>query len=143
MFGIGGEGEANAEAGHLYAWISSRADRFEGIQIYGSIPVNDGKPHHVALVFRHDDTIDLYVDGRRDLATRQIGKPPATIAQSDCDLLLGGGYGLAENEKKFVLTGSLTGVAIHERASPLAAQLGAVTTDVQAAIATPTASRTP
>ncbi|MEE2781475.1 MAG: DUF1553 domain-containing protein [Planctomycetota bacterium] len=141
VFGIGGEGEANAKAGHLYAWISSRADRFEGVQIYGSIPVNDGQPHHVALVFRRGEAIDLYVDGRRDPATRQIGKIPSSIASSDCDLLLGAGYGLEKDEKKFILTGPLRDVAIYDRAFPQVAQFAAAADDLRKAIVTPVAER--
>ena len=137
VFGVGGEGEANAEGGNLYAWISSEPDRFEGIQIYGSIPVNDGKEHHVALVFRAGESVDLYVDGRRDTAARRAGIPPAHVAQSRCDLLIGAGYGLKENEKKYSLIGSLADVHLYKGAFPLVVNLGAVPEDVRAALKTP------
>ena len=76
VFGIGGEGEANAKPGTLYAWVSRSPERLEGVQIYGSIPVNDGKPHHVALVLRAGKSIELYVDGQRDAASQRVGEVP-------------------------------------------------------------------
>ena len=78
VFGIGGEGEANATPGSLFAWVSGERERFEGVQVYGSIPVNDGKPHHVALVFRGGESIDLSIvlEGLElDTETRQALVP--------------------------------------------------------------------
>ena len=141
VFGIGGEGESNAEKGHLFAWISSKRDRFKGIQIYGSIPINDGQEHHVALVFRAGDSIDLYVDGRRDSAARKVGTPPKEVAKSRCDLLLGEGYGLEAGEKKYTLHGSLADVRIYQAAYPLAAEIGALPDNIAAILKTPQEDR--
>ena len=45
VFGIGGEGDKGAVPGHLFFWVSSRAESFSGLTVYGSQPVNDGKEH--------------------------------------------------------------------------------------------------
>ena len=132
VFGIGGEGEANAKPGTLYAWVSRSPERLEGVQIYGSIPVNDGKPHHVALVLRAGKSIELYVDGQRDAASQRVGEVPETVADADCDLLLGAGYGLKEDEKSYFLDGLLWDVRMYQAALPAAAELGLLPSSILA-----------
>jgi hypothetical protein len=142
VFGIGGEGEANATPGSLFAWISGEPERFEGVQVYGSIPVNDGKPHHVALVFRGGESIDLFVDGHRDTTARRQGEIPARIAASKCDLLLGAGYGLDKDENKYFLDGLLQDVRIYRNAIPAAAEIGALPPAILAAVSSKPSERT-
>ena len=141
VFGIGGEGEANAAEGQLYAWISSQRDRFEGIQIYGSIPVNDGQEHHVALVFGAGESVDLYVDGRRDTDARRLGTPPERVAQSRCDLLIGQGYGLQADETKYTLNGGLTDVRLYQAPLRLAATTDRLPEPIESILKTPHGSR--
>ena len=143
VFGIGGEGEANAVRGHLYGWISGERDRFDGIQIYGSIPVNDGKLHEVALVFRSGDGVDLYVDGRRDMHARRAGLPPDRVAASECDLLIGEGYGLKPEKNKFSLEGTLTNVRLYRAALPWAARSGLIPSQIYSILQTPRSMREP
>ena len=141
VFGIGGEGEANAKPGNLYAWVSRSKDRLDGVQMYGSIPVNDGKVHHVALVFKAGQSIDLYVDGKRDAAAGRVGDVPDSVAAADCDLLLGAGYGLKDDEKSYFLEGLLWDVRLYRRANPRAAELGLLPPDIAAILSTQPSER--
>ncbi len=141
VFGIGGEGEANAKPGNLYAWVSRSTDRLDGVQIYGSIPVNDGEVHHVALVFKAGQSIDLYVDGIRDAAVGRVGEVPDSVAAADCDLLFGAGYGLKDDEKSYFLDGLLWDVRLYRRATPRAAELGLLPPDIAAILSTQPSER--
>ena len=143
VFGIGGEGEANAIKGHLYGWISGQRDRFDGIQIYSSIPVNDGQMHEVALVFQAGKGVDLYVDGRRDMDARRAGTAPDRVALSECDLLIGEGYGLKPEENKFSLEGTLTDVRLYRAAVPWAARSGQIPARIQSILQTAAKDRDP
>jgi len=135
VFGIGGEGEQNATPGHLYAWVSGKKEYFSGQQIYGSIPVHDDQWHHVALVFRAGDRVDLYVDGERDVNTRLAGQAPARLANSSCDLILGAGYSLKPEPSSYFLTGSLSDVRIYAAAVEPVATLGNIPGPIRAILA--------
>ncbi|REJ93683.1 MAG: DUF1553 domain-containing protein [Planctomycetota bacterium] len=141
VFGIGGEGEENATPGHLYAWVSSTPDSFRGQQVYGSIPVHDGRWHHVAMIFRAGDRVDLYVDGERDEHVRRRGDAPTRLAASACDLILGGGYSLKPDPSSYFLGGSLADIRLYGTASEDVASLGAIPPDVRGAISIDRADR--
>ena len=66
VFGIGGEGDKNGVPGHLFAWVSSKAEAWNGAQAHSSIAVNDGRWHHVAFVFDAGKALKLYIDGKLD-----------------------------------------------------------------------------
>ncbi|MGE4550043.1 MAG: DUF1549 domain-containing protein, partial [Opitutales bacterium] len=123
VFGIGGEGDAKARPGRLFAWVSAEAARFSGVTAYGSIPVNDGRPHQVAFVFEAGRSVRLYVDGIEDKGAKVEGYLPKTIAQSKRGLSVGMGYkkSATPNAHKFV--GHLSKVRLYEHS--LANALGA------------------
>ena len=116
IFGIGGEGEKNANPGHLFAWISSKAATWSGAEIHGSFPINDGKEHEVALIFNAGQSINLVVDGVVDHAARIIGQVPKTIAISNRPLSIGSGYQNSLNDFHFVFEGELTDISIYNKA---------------------------
>ena len=89
---IAGEGP---DQGHLWLDLRPR-DRFDGIQIYGSIPVNDGQMRG-GVGFPPGKGVDLYVDGRRDMDARRVGTAPDGSPRVN-DLLIGEGYGLKPEE---------------------------------------------
>lgn len=115
VFGIGGEGEPNSNPGHLFAWISSSRDPFQGIEIHGSIPVNNGTAHDVALVFEAGKSIRLFVDGIEDLNANRIGEVPASIAVPDRELVIGGGYRDHREPTAFQFVGDLHDVFVFSR----------------------------
>ena len=116
IFGIGGEGEKNANPGHLFAWISSKAATWSGAEIHGSFPINDGKEHEVALIFNAGQSLNLVVDGVVDHAARIIGQVPKTIATSNRPLSIGSGYQNSLNDFHFVFEGELTDISIYNKA---------------------------
>ena len=73
VFGIGGEGEKGSVPGHLFFWASSRAESFHGITVHGSLPVNDGQEHVVAVEFVAGKSVRLFVDGIEDKAAKTTG----------------------------------------------------------------------
>ena len=81
VFGIGGEADENSIPGRLFFWVSSRAESFEGITVYGSQPVNDGEEHQVAVEFTAGKSVRLFVDGIEDKAALFKGKIPRSIAK--------------------------------------------------------------
>ncbi|MEL0119510.1 MAG: DUF1549 domain-containing protein, partial [Opitutae bacterium] len=82
VFGIGGEGDKGSLPGHLFFWASSRAESFHGISVHGSLPVNDGQEHVVAVEFVAGKSVRLFVDGIEDKAAKTTGVPPPFIASS-------------------------------------------------------------
>ena len=116
VFGIGGEADKKARSGALFAWVSAKAASFQGVELYGSIPVNDGRRHHVAFVFRAGKSAALYVDGRRDGGATSHGKVPARIAVSPRPLLIGAGYGKDPGARAHQFVGLLQDVRIYPRA---------------------------
>ena len=116
VVGVGGEGDAKAAPGHLFAWISSEAGAFRGVVAYGSRPVNDGRRHHVAVVFEAGKAIRFFVDGVEDRNVRLEGAPPASIAQSMRPLAIGAGYNNAAEPNAFRFQGKLERVRLYDRA---------------------------
>lgn len=137
VFGIGGEGDKNGVPGHLFFWVSSQTDPYQGVEIHGSRAVNDGRNHDVAIVFKADKAVRLFVDGIEDNAARVIGKVPGSIAVSDRRLAIGAGYNATPEATAYRFEGSLTGVRLYGRA--LGAELsggrgGAKVQQLQAAL---------
>ena len=116
VFGIGGESQKNAVPGHLFAWISSSAEAWAGVEVHGSFPINDGKDHEVALVFDAGHSIQLVVDGIIDHAAKVIGKIPNSIAKSNRPLSIGSGYDNSLDKKAFSFEGTLSEVRIYNHA---------------------------
>ena len=115
VFGIGGQREKNATPGHLYAWVSSSAAKWQGTEIYSSRPVNDGQAHQVAFVFEPGKLVRLYLDGAHDEKARIFGTPPAGIAKSARPLAIGGGYGKGGKPEDFRFGGNLPDVQLFSR----------------------------
>lgn len=116
VFGIGGEGEKEAAPGHLFFWVSSRTDPFDGVSLYGSQPVNDGEEHRVSVVFEAGKSVRLFVDGVEDKSARVIGKVPETIAISNRSLAIGVGYRNDAGAKAYRFEGDLKDVRLYGRA---------------------------
>ena len=116
VFGIGGEGENEATPGHLFFWVSSRTDPFDGVSLYGSQPVNDGEEHRVSVVFEAGKTVRLFLDGVEDKSARVIGKVPETIAISNRPLAIGVGYRNDAGAKTYRFEGDLKDVRLYDRA---------------------------
>lgn len=116
VFGIGGEGEKEATPGHLFFWVSSRTDPFDGVSLYGSQPVNDGEEHRVSVVFEAGKSVRLFVDGVEDKSARVIGKVPETIAISNRPLAIGVGYRNDAGAKAYRFEGDLKDVRLYDRA---------------------------
>ena len=111
-----GESQKNAAPGHLFAWISSSAEAWAGVEVHGSFPINDGKEHEVALVFDAGHSIQLVVDGIIDNAAKVIGKVPNSIAKSNRPLSIGSGYDNSLVKKAFSFEGTLSEVRIYNHA---------------------------
>ena len=95
------------------------------------------------MVFRKGKGVDLYVDGRRDMDARRAGTAPDRVAPSECDLLIGEGYGLKPEENKFSLEGTLTNVRLYRAAVPWAARSGQIPAPIQSILQTPRQARDP
>ena len=116
VFGIGGEGEREAAPGHLFFWVSSRTDPFDGVSLYGSKPVNDGEEHRVSVVFEAGKSVRFFVDGVEDKLARVIGKVPETIAISNRPMAIGVGYRNDAGAKAYRFEGDLKDVRLYDRA---------------------------
>ncbi len=116
VFGIGGEGDTNGVSGHLFCWVSSRTDPYNGAEIHGSFRVNDGREHDVAVEFKAGRTLRLFVDGVQDKAARLIGKVPRSIARSDRRLAIGSGYNGTPAPDAHQFTGNLNDVRLYSAA---------------------------
>ncbi len=116
VFGIGGEGEKEAAPGHLFFWVSSRTDSFDGVSLYGSKPVNDGEEHRVSVVFEAGKSVRFFVDGVEDKSARVIGKVPETIAISNRPMAIGVGYRNDAGAKAYRFEGDLKDVRLYDRA---------------------------
>jgi len=116
VFGIGGEGDKDSIPGHLFFWVSSRAEAFSGITVYGSQPINDGKEHQVAVEFTAGKSVRLFVDGIEDKAARFKGKVPPEIAKSNRPLAIGSGYDSSPNATAYRFKGELSEVRLSDRA---------------------------
>ena len=116
VFGVGGEGDEKAEPGKLFAWFSSDAATFKGVVAYGSQRVDDGRPHHVAVVFEAGKAVRFFVDGIEDMAVRIEGPIPKTIAKSARGLAVGAGFENSSKARVFRFDGRLTDVRLYDRA---------------------------
>ena len=116
VFGIGGEGDKNGVPGHLFFWVSSRTDPFQGVEIYGSQKVNDDRDHHVAVEFVAGKSVRLFVDGIEDKAARLTGKVPQSIAQSKRPLAIGAGYNSNPEANAYRFKGQLSDIRLSDRA---------------------------
>jgi len=116
VFGIGGEADRDGIPGHLFFWVSSRAETFNGITVYGSQPINDGEERQVAVEFAAGKSVRLFVDGIEDKAARLKGKVPSFIAKSDRPLAIGSGYDGRPNATAYRFEGELSEVRISDRA---------------------------
>ena len=123
VFGIGAEGDNNGKPGHLFAWISASARNWQGVQIFGSKPVNDGQWHEVALEFEAGKAIRLLVDGRVDEQARIMGAVPDRIAVSSRDLAIGCGYRNSVTPNDFYFTGEMRELRIAGGGRPVTAQV--------------------
>ena len=124
VFGIGGEGEPKQRPGHLFAWVSSEAETFLGLEIESSRPVNDGEWHHVAFVFRAGHDVRLVIDGAVDSDARVQGAAPKTLARSARDLVIGAGFRNSEHPNAYRFEGRLSDVRVERRAASLIDLLG-------------------
>jgi len=131
-FGIGGEGDRLAKPGFLYAWVSSNAKPFSGVQIFSSIMVADDRWHEIALEFESGKSIRLVIDGKVDEAAVVLGAPPPVIAVTPRPLLVGAGY--KNGRPDFHYTGLLHGLSISgevgSAANPTSNELEALRTQV-------------
>ncbi len=126
LFGIGGEGEKEANPGHLFFWVSSDIEPFSGVAVYGSKAVNDGQAHRVAVVFAAGKSVRLFVDGNEDRAARMIGKIPETIAVSARSLAIGASYRNSSEPNVYKFEGALTDVALYDRALEFGLESGEI-----------------
>ena len=116
VFGIGGEADKNSIPGRLFFWVSSRAESFDGITVYGSQPVNDGEEHQVAVEFTAGKSVRLFVDGIEDKAARLKGKVPRSIAKSNRALAIGSGYDSNPEANAYRFKGELSEVRLSDQA---------------------------
>ena len=116
VFGIGGEGDKGSVPGHLFFWVSSRAESFNGVTVYGSQPVNDGKEHVVVVEFVAGKSVRLFVDGIEDKAAKLSGAPPPFIAKSGRPLAIGSGYNSSPKANAYRFEGELSEVRLSDQA---------------------------
>ncbi len=116
VFGVGGEGDEKSEPGKLFAWFSSEAATFKGVVAYGSRRVDDGRPHHVAMVFEAGRAVRFFVDGIEDEAVRIEGPVPKTVAKSARSLAVGAGFENSSKATAFHFDGRLANVRLYDRA---------------------------
>ena len=131
VFGIGGEADKNSRPGHLFAWISSTNEPWNGAVIHSSMPVNDDREHHVALVFQAGKSMKLFVDGVEDKAARVTGNVPGGISVSARPLAIGAGYTNSETPNAFHFQGELRQVRLYARALPDPGQMGTTGAEIQ------------
>ena len=116
VFGIGGEGDSESIPGHLFFWVSARAESFSGATIYSSRPVNDGKEHHVAVEFVAGKSVRLFIDGIEDKAAQLKGAVPPAIAKSNRSLAIGSGYNNSTEANAFQFRDHLSRVRLSDQA---------------------------
>lgn len=116
VFGIGGEGDSESIPGHLFFWVSARAESFQGTTVYSSWPVNDGQEHHVAVEFVAGKSVRLFIDGIEDKAAQVKGAVPPAIAKSTRSLAIGSGYKNSVKPNAFQFRGDLSQVQISDQA---------------------------
>lgn len=132
VFGIGAEGDKNGVPGHLFAWISSKSASWAGAEIIGSRPVNDGKEHHVAIVFKAGQSMKLFIDGVEDTKARIIGQVPGSIAECDRPLAIGAGFTNSATPNAFQFEGGLKDVRLYKSALADPGQTGKTQQEIAA-----------
>lgn len=115
VFGIGGESDAGSRPGRLFTWISRTAKAFDGAVVNGSIPVNDGRWHHVAMSYTAGASISLYVDGQLDSGATMTGRVPPQPATASLPLVLGAGFNNSSRPNDFFIDGQLADIRIFDR----------------------------
>lgn len=130
VFGIGGEADQGSVPGHLFFWVSSKLDPFEGVTVYGSHKVNDGKHHRVAAEFVPGKSVRLFVDGIEDKGARVSGHVPLSIAKSNRKLAIGAGYRGTSIPDAYQFKGELTEVQISDQAVGHSISLGEAANNV-------------
>ncbi|MEK6238402.1 MAG: DUF1549 domain-containing protein, partial [Planctomycetales bacterium] len=115
VFGLGGEGEKSGRPGTLFAWVSATAEKWQGVEIHGSRPINDGTWRHVALAFEPNKSVRLYVDGVLDGKARILGNPPSPVAISARDLVVGAGYRQSKTPNAFFFEGRIADLRVGSR----------------------------
>ena len=142
VLGIGGQGlNGETPPGHLYAWISSEAKTFKGIEVTGSQAINDGEWHHLALTYRPGKGVDLFVDGEMDPDAKRKGRTPDAVAKAGRPLVIGAGYDNTEHPNAFRLEGLLHDVRVYRRIIRDPALLGASSITIRSALALPPSER--
>ncbi len=132
VFGVGGEGDKDSVPGHLFFWVSSSAESFNGVTVYGSRPVNDGKEHLVAVEFVAGKSVRLFIDGIEDKGARVSGDPPPFIAKSSRPLAIGAGYNNSPKANAYRFEGELSEVRLSDRALGKQISIGAAGDKVEA-----------
>ncbi len=135
LFGIGGEGDTTSLPGHLFFWVSSQAESFNGVTVYSSRAVNDGRDHHVAVEFVAGKSVRLFIDGIEDKAVIRSGAVPASIAKSDRPLAIGSGYNNSRKPNAFPFKGELSEVWLSDQPLGDALSIGSAGDRVSALLA--------
>ena len=112
VFGLGGEGDNSGIPGHLYAWVSETAETWDGAITTSSIAVNDGQWHHVAMHYRAGKDVRLFIDGVHDTNATITGRVPKSIAVSERNLVIGGGYNTSAAVNDYFLDGNIDDLRI-------------------------------
>ena len=115
VFGIGGESDKDSRPGRLFTWLSRTSNPFDGAVVYGSIPVNDGRWHHVAMSYTAGSSVELFVDGRRDTGATLTGRVPPRLANPTLPLVLGGGFNNSGRPNDFFVNGQMADVRLFDR----------------------------
>ena len=116
VLGVGGQREKGRKPGHVYAWFSGKVEKFSGVTLEGSRPVNDGQWHHIAVAFRAGKSITLFVDGKRDERAVVDGKVPSRLAVSPRQLVIGAGYRDSKQPNDYWFQGDLADIRIYRLA---------------------------
>ena len=115
VFGIGGQSDPQSRPGKLSLWISETPNPFRGAVAYGSVPVNDGRWHHVAVVVDAGQSVQLYVDGRHDKQATVTGSVPQLIATPELPLAIGAGFDNSSQPTAFRYHGELADIRLVDR----------------------------
>ena len=140
VFGIGGQADPQSRAGRLSLWVSERPNPFRGVVAYGSIPIDDGMWHHVAVVVKAGRSVQFYVDGQLDGGAAVTGPVPETVAVPSLPLAIGAGFDNSNQPNGFHFEGELADLRLVDR--PLSPrQLGFLTRQQRKAFDSGTASQ--
>ena len=115
VFGIGGQKDPKSKPGNLYVWLSQNQHPFRGAVLYGSIPVNDDRWHHVAVSYDAGESLRFYVDGELDQKAELTGELVNSIATSPLPLSIGGGFDNSSTPNRFFLKGEIKDLMVFDR----------------------------